>query len=107
MNLPIVTIFTKTDLVPFERTKQLVKEYKAILSDLDKFPIKIKSIDDIVLICRNIRETNFVPIFKVSNVKWEGLNLLKSFLSMLPVYMTELENIDTESLEVSIILNIV
>jgi GTPase len=68
-------------------------------------PIIMKNNDDIVLFSRNIQEKNIMLTFLVSNLKWEGLNLFKSFLSTLPVnnkLEDELKQIEMEKMEFDI-----
>ena len=105
MNIPIVTIFTKMDLIKTEDNKKnLILNYKRMLTKLklNRVPIVIKNNDDVVLFSRNIQEKNIIPTFLISNTKWDGLNLFKSFLSMLPVNKSEneLREIESEEFEV-------
>lgn len=106
MNLPIVAIITKIDLITEEERKELIHNFKSTLVDLklNRVPIVMKNNDDIVLFSRNIQEKGVLPIFLVSNVMWDGLNLLKSFLSMLPVddLKNELKLIENEKIEFDI-----
>jgi GTPase len=109
MNLPIITIFTKIDLILEEKINDLIQQFKSIVTKLklNRVPLKMKTNDDIVLFSRNIQEKNIMPIFLISNIQWDGLNLLKSFLSMLPVnsLTDELRSIEEEKVEVNICSN--
>ncbi len=86
MNLPMLIIFTKIDLVTQGQQEILFKQLKStsLNMKLKKVPLKIKSNEDIILFARNIQERNILPTFFISNIMWDGLNLLKTFLSMLP-----------------------
>jgi GTPase len=101
MNLPIITIFTKIDLVPESTKKELIKSFKSVILrlKLNRMPIVIKTNDDIVLFSRNIQEKNIMAICFVSNINWDGLNLLKSFMSMLPVN-DQFKGIENDGIEV-------
>ncbi len=104
MNLPIVCIVTKIDLVSEDNKKTILNDLKHYTNKLglNKVPIVMKTNDDIVLFSRNIQEKNILPIFMVSNLKWDGLRLLKNFLSMLPVIDQSLESVDEEQIEFDI-----
>ena len=106
MDLPIVSIFTKVDLISDERKKELIQDFKLVITKLklNRVPIVMKTTDDIVLFSRNIQEKTIMPMFFVSNMNWDGLSLMKSFLSMLPVneMHQELQRIETEKTEVII-----
>jgi GTPase len=107
MNLPVIIIFSKIDLATEEQLEILFKQFRsmAINMKLKKVPIKMKTNEDIILFSRNIQERNVLPTFFISNIKWDGLNLLKTFLSMLPAdsITDELKSIEGEKIEVIII----
>ena len=107
MKLPIITVFTKIDLINEQQIKNLINLYKSTVMKLKigLIPIIMKNNDDIVLFSRNIQEKNIMLTFLVSNLKWEGLNLFKSFLSTLPVnnkLEDELKQIEMEKMEFDI-----
>ena len=104
MHLPIISIITKVDLVNEEQKIRVIKELKASLLKLkiERIPIIMRNNDDIVLFSRNIQEKSLMLTFLVSNLQWEGLNLFKSFLSMLSVnnkLEDELKEIEMEKME--------
>jgi len=104
MNLPIIIIFTKIDLVTCDDLEILHKQLKSIVISmkLKKVILKMKSDEDILLISRNIQERTIVPTFFISNIDWKGLKLLKTFLSILPAdsVKDELKSIEEEKVEV-------
>lgn len=107
MHLPIITIITKIDLINEERKNQIIQLFKATISKLKIgfVPLIMKNNDDIVLFSRNIQEKNLMVTLFVSNLQWEGLNLFKNFLSMLPVnnkLEDELKAIEMEEMEFDI-----
>jgi GTPase len=69
MNLPIVTIFTKTDLIDQEEQNNLLKNFKLSFNRLkiNRVPLIVKTNEDIVLFSRNINE-NIIPIFLVYSI---------------------------------------
>jgi elongation factor 1-alpha len=106
MDLPIITVITKVDLISEEKKKDLILSFKSKVNEVkyNRLPLIIKSNDDVVLFSRNIQEKSIIPLFLVSNLNWEGLNLMKSFLSMLPVndIQDELKSIENEKIEVKL-----
>lgn len=104
MDLPIITIFTKMDLISEEKKKKLVQSFKSIIIKLklNRVSLEMKTNDDIVLFSRNIQEKTIMPMFFLSNLNWSGLDIIKSFLSMLPVneMHKELERIEADKTEV-------
>jgi len=84
MKIPIITIFTKTDLISEEEIMDYVKLFKCTLKkfNINKNPIIIRNMEDAELFSRNIYE-KIIPIFTVTNLKWEGLNFFKRFLANL------------------------
>lgn len=66
MNLPIVVLFTKSDLVAEDEIKDLLIQFKYLCGKLKikKVPLVMKSDDDIVLFSRNVEE-KVIPTFLV------------------------------------------
>ena len=107
MQIPIITIITKIDLINNEQKSIFIKEFKSTVLKLkiERVPIIMKNNDDVVLFSRNIQEKNIMLTFLVSNLQWEGLNLFKTFLSMLSVnnkLEDELKEIELEKMEFDI-----
>lgn len=107
MQIPIITIITKIDLINEEQQKLFIKEFKSTVLKLkiERVPIVMKNNDDVVLFSRNIQEKNLMLTFLVSNLQWDGLNLFKNFLSMLSVnnkLEDELKEIEMEKMEFDI-----
>lgn len=61
-----------------------------------KVPVMVKSSDDVVLSATNFVSERLCPIFQVSNVTGENLELLKMFLNLLTTRMTGLDNLPAE-----------
>ena len=55
------------------------------LPGANKIPIVIRNDDDVIISAKNIVTGRIAPIFQVSNVSGENLDLLKKFLNLLPV----------------------
>ena len=86
LDLPIVTVFTKVDMVNEEDLFEFFKNFKSILKceKKGKNPLLAKNKDDIVTFSRNINE-GIMPIFVISNKTGYGLDLFINFLNLLPV----------------------
>ena len=91
VDLPVITIINKIDLISDEDLKKVVKNYKEIIKKLNselnkqKIPLFMKDNDDVALFSSNMDEKEILEIFLVSNLTWEGgLTLFKNFLGVLP-----------------------
>lgn len=107
MNLPIIAVITKIDLINDNEKQNLIKTFKSTVLKLkiNRIPVILKNNDDIVLFSRNISEKNLMLTFLVSNLHWKDLSLFKSFLSMLSVnnkLENELKQIEMEKMEFDI-----
>jgi GTPase len=69
-----------------------------------KIPIKIKNEEDLVLFSNLLRKENVSPVFYISNVTGQNVELLKTYLNLLPStnelkgnidYLTEFYIVDT------------
>ena len=91
VDVPVITIINKIDLISEEELKQFVKKYKEIIKklnselNLQKIPKIIKNDEDVELFSRSMDEKEILVTFLVSTLKWEGgLTLFKNFLRSLP-----------------------
>ena len=91
VELPVITIITKIDLISDEDLKKVVKKYKEIIYKLNielnkqKIPLVMKGNNDVALFSSNMEEKEILEIFLVSNLTWEGgLTHFKNFLGVLP-----------------------
>lgn len=83
LNVPFFIVITKTDLVtPASTLSSLESFLKQVGSR--KVPLIIKNLDDVITAGANQLTENVVPIFCVSSVTGEGLELLLKFLHVLP-----------------------
>ena len=86
LNLPFFLVVTKIDIAPKHIMKQTMKKMRTILksNNVQKLPFRIRNMGDVMSAVKNIQGGRVVPVFRVSNVTGEGLDLLKSFLNLLP-----------------------
>ncbi|KAL1122925.1 hypothetical protein AAG570_003250 [Ranatra chinensis] len=104
LELPMFIVVTKTDLGSYNQTVQHVKQMLTSPS-LRKVPMEILTEDDALTAGSNqLMCDNIVPIFAVSSVTGDGLQLLARFLHVLPpgVSTKEKERLDQEPCEFQI-----
>jgi elongation factor 1-alpha len=106
INLPIITIINKIDLISEEELNKVISKYKEIIIalNLGKILQIIKNDEDIALFSP-MEEKDILLTFLVSTLKWEGgLTLFKNFLSVLPQHRTndKLMDINLEKTEFDI-----
>jgi GTPase len=88
LDIPLVTIITKVDICK-QRSKVLkhtVKETKDLLqgTGFSKRVFFIKTSDDVVIASKHIYKGCIAPIFKISNVTGQGLDLIRQFINLTP-----------------------
>jgi len=85
--IPLIVVFTHIDLAKETQIDDSLLQLKNYLkSEMpNKFPIIIKTVEDIVLVSRTLFKENPIPIFLVSNLTGQNLDLFKGFLNLLPV----------------------
>lgn len=86
LKIPLFVVITKVDMVHPTILKRVVSEIKRLLKlpGVDKIPMIIKDINDVVVASSNMQSGRLVPIFLVSSVTGVGIDLLRMFLNLLP-----------------------
>ncbi|MEA2069919.1 MAG: GTP-binding protein [Asgard group archaeon] len=86
LKVPIIVVITKIDICPEHILEQTIENLNKMLKlpGSNKIPIIVRNIDDAIVSAKNITSRRIAPIFLVSNVTGENLDLLKSFLNILP-----------------------
>lgn len=89
LNIPVIVIITKIDLVNEEDFKSVLCNFSIVLKKekSGKNPLVVKNKEDIVTFANNIDE-GIMPIFLISNKTGIGLDYLNNFLSILPMTST-------------------
>ena len=86
LSIPFIIVLTKIDLAPAHVLKNTLTDITQLLSKkTHKLPYKIRDENDVLKCARQLKQTLIAPIFHVSNVSGEGLDLLKLFLNYLPI----------------------
>lgn len=90
LSVPVFVVVTKIDMCPPNVLQDNLKLLFKILKSQGcrKVPVMVKTPDEVVLSATNFVSERLCPIFQVSNVSGENLNLLKMFLNLLTTRMS-------------------
>lgn len=85
LNVPVFVVVTKIDMCPPNVLQETLKMLQRILKSpgCRKIPVIVQNNDDVVCTATNFTSERMCPIFQVSNVTGENLDLLKMFLNLL------------------------
>lgn len=85
LQVPLFVIVTKIDMCPPNVLKSTLKLLQKILKSpgCRKMPILVSNQDDVMVASTNFVSERLCPIFQVSNVTGENLDLVKMFLNLL------------------------
>merc|ERR1719510_1217207 len=85
LNVPVFVVVTKIDMCPPNVLQDTLKLLVKILRSAGcrKFPVLVKLADDVILAATKFVSEKLCPIFQVSNVTGENLDLLKMFMNLL------------------------
>ncbi|KAL8972140.1 MAG: hypothetical protein Q9183_000707 [Haloplaca sp. 2 TL-2023] len=86
LNVPVMVIITKIDICPPQILQQTITQLTRILKSQGarKIPIFVKNRVETVDTATQFVSQRICPIFQVSNVTGEGLDLVRLFLNILP-----------------------
>lgn len=98
LSVPVFVVVTKIDMCPPNVLQDNLKLLFKILKSQGcrKVPVMVKTPDEVVLSATNFVSERLCPIFQVSNVTGENLNLLKMFLNLLTTRMTGQDDLPAE-----------
>uniref|UniRef100_A0AAG5D9W8 GTP-binding protein 1 n=1 Tax=Anopheles atroparvus TaxID=41427 RepID=A0AAG5D9W8_ANOAO len=98
LSVPVFVVVTKIDMCPPNILQENLKLLYKILKSQGcrKAPVMVKTSDDVVLSATNFVSQRLCPIFQVSNVTGQNLDLLKMFLNLLNVRTTGNDTLPTE-----------
>ncbi|XP_050590110.1 GTP-binding protein 1 [Bombus affinis] len=94
LSVPVFVVVTKIDMCPPNILQENLRLLIRILKSpgCRKVPVTVKTSDDVVVSATNFVSERLCPIFQVSNVTGENLNLLKMFLNLLTARMISHED---------------
>ncbi|KAL1898304.1 hypothetical protein Cpir12675_002011 [Ceratocystis pirilliformis] len=86
LSIPIMVIITKIDICPPNILEQTLKSLTKILKSpgARKIPIFVKTYEDCVNTATQFVSRRICPVFQVSNVTGANLDLVRTFLNILP-----------------------
>ena len=86
LQIPSIIVITKIDMAPANVLKSTISQLSKILKSQGcrKLPFFIKSKNDVIKTALNFTGERICPIFMVSNVTGEGIDLLRLFLNVVP-----------------------
>ncbi|KAK3046633.1 hypothetical protein LTR09_011915 [Extremus antarcticus] len=86
LNVPVMVIVTKIDICPPHILQETVTQLTKILKSpgARKIPIFIKNREECINTATQFVSQRICPIFQVSNVTGESLDLVREFLNILP-----------------------
>ncbi|KAK0704625.1 P-loop containing nucleoside triphosphate hydrolase protein [Lasiosphaeris hirsuta] len=86
LNVPVMVVITKIDICPPQILEQTITQITRILKSpgARKIPIFIKNHEECINTATQFVSQRICPIFQISNVTGENLDLVRSFLNILP-----------------------
>ncbi|KAI8976847.1 P-loop containing nucleoside triphosphate hydrolase protein [Pilobolus umbonatus] len=86
LGIPVFVVITKIDRCPDHVLKNTIKELTTLLKSKScrKMPFFVSNTHDVIMTAKNFVSERLCPVFQVSNVTGQGLNLIHQFLNILP-----------------------
>lgn len=86
LNVPVMVVITKIDICPPNILEETIKQITKILKSpgARKIPIFIRDREECINTATQFVSQRICPIFQVSNVTGENLDLVRTFLNILP-----------------------
>jgi len=86
LNVPVMVVITKIDICPPQILEQTITQITRLLKipEVRKIPIFIKNHEDCINTATQFVSQRICPIFQISNVTGQNLDLVRSFLNILP-----------------------
>lgn len=86
LNVPVMVIVTKIDICPPQILQETLSQLSKILKSpgARKIPIFVKDMEETINTATQFVSQRICPIFQVSNVTGENLELVRTFLNILP-----------------------
>ncbi|KAF2475147.1 uncharacterized protein BDR25DRAFT_322488 [Lindgomyces ingoldianus] len=86
LNVPVMVVITKIDICPPQILEQTISQLTKILKSpgARKIPIFVKNREDCINTATQFVSRRICPIFQVSNVTGDNLDLVRTFLNILP-----------------------
>jgi elongation factor 1-alpha len=91
MDLPVLVVMTKTDMVTAEKVEKVRVEIFDLLKLVGRIPYMAKNFEDADFLAENINQ-HLVPVIKASPVTGEGLKILDRLMYQLKIPSQEMES---------------
>lgn len=89
LKIPFIIIITKIDIAPLNILEETITNINMIIKNgIRKKPYMIKNREDIFNAIKLMNSETIIPIIQISNVSNINLDLLKTFLNLLPLKNT-------------------
>lgn len=87
LTTPVLIVVTKIDMCPANVLEGTLRQLQRVLKSPScrRVPMMVKRTEDVLVSVKNFVSQRLCPVFQVSNVTGDGLDLLKAFLNLLPV----------------------
>ncbi|KAJ3614953.1 hypothetical protein NHX12_018522 [Muraenolepis orangiensis] len=85
LNVAVFVVVTKIDMCPANILQETLKLLQRLLKSpgCRKIPVLVQNKDDVIVTASNFCSERMCPIFQISNVTGENMELLKMFLNLL------------------------
>lgn len=85
LQVPVFVVVTKIDMCPANVLEDTLKLLQRILKSpgCRKMPVLVSNKDDVICCATNFSSERMCPVFQVSNVTGQNMDLLKMFLNLL------------------------
>ncbi|XP_049576594.1 GTP-binding protein 1 [Syngnathus scovelli] len=85
LNVPVFAVVTKIDMCPANILQETLKLLQRLLKSpgCRKIPVLVQNKDDVIVTASNFSSERMCPIFQISNVTGQNIDLLKMFLNLL------------------------
>lgn len=86
MSIPVFVVITRIDITPNDVLERTLNDVMALLKmpGVSKLPYLVRNEADVAVAAKVMPNGRVAPIFLVSNVTGQGLELLRRFLSLIP-----------------------
>lgn len=82
--IPLILIVTKVDQTPSEVREATIRSVMRLLKSTPRAPLVVKNLGDACSVLHAFTTNSICPIFQISNVTGDGVDVLKGFLALLP-----------------------
>ncbi|PAV86632.1 hypothetical protein WR25_23325 isoform C [Diploscapter pachys] len=92
LQVPVFIVVTKIDMCPPQVLEETMQNISRLIKSVKKIGVIVRTMDDVISAAANLPSKRVCPIFQVSNVTGTNLDLLKSFMNIIPLRRSLSEN---------------